>query len=253
MKIVGMIPARMNSSRFPGKPLAKIMGISMIEHVYKRCNLSKSLDDLYVATCDHEIKEAVEAFGGKVVMTAYTHERASDRIAEASLDIKADVYVMIQGDEPATDPEMIDLAIEPFKQDDIVGCVNLIKRIDNEEDFLNPDTIKVVMDNKSNALFMSRQAIPSVNNIPFAKLSCYKQVCIIPFTHEYLMRYTELEPTPLEVAENIDMMRFIEHGYNVKMVETKYDTHAVDRIGDIAKVESVLEGDELLGKYLTYI
>jgi 3-deoxy-manno-octulosonate cytidylyltransferase (CMP-KDO synthetase) len=250
MKVVGMIPARMGSSRFPGKPLAKILGISMIEHVYKRCKSAKSLDDLYVATCDHEIKEAVEAFGGKVVMTADTHERASDRIAEAALEINADVYVMIQGDEPATHPEMIDLAIAPFKEDDTIGCVNLTKRIDKEEDFLNPDTIKVVMDNKNNALFMSRQAIPSVNNIPFAKLNCYKQVCIIPFTREYLMRYSDLEATPLEVAEKIDMMRFIEHGYRVKMVETKYDTHAVDRDGDIAEVEAVLDGDELLKEYL---
>lgn len=251
MKVVGMIPARMGSFRFPGKPLAKILGISMVEHVYKRCKLAKSLDDLYVATCDDEIKQTVEAFGGKVVMTAATHERASDRIAEAAKKIVADVYVMIQGDEPATHPEMIDLALVPFKQDTEVGCVNLTKRIEEEADFLNPDTIKIVMDNENNALYMSRQAIPSVSNISFAKLDCFKQVCIIPFTREYLMRYTELKPTPLEIAESIDMMRFIEHGYPVKMVVTKYDTHAVDRLADIAKVEAVLDNDELLKAYLT--
>jgi 3-deoxy-manno-octulosonate cytidylyltransferase (CMP-KDO synthetase) len=250
MKVVGMIPARMGSSRFYGKPLEKILGMPMIEHVYKRCLLAKSLDELYVATCDLEIKQAVESFGGKVIMTSDRHERASDRIAEAAHEVKADIYVMIQGDEPVTYPEMIDIAVEPFEKDNKIGCVNLVRRIAKEEDYLNPDTIKVVMDRNNNALYMSRQPIPSANNFTFNQLDCYKQVCIIPFSYEYLMRYTDLEPTPLEIAESVDMMRFIEHGYPVKMVETQYDTHAVDRPEDVKKVEAILATDALLKQYI---
>ena len=250
MKIVGMIPARMASSRFPNKPLAPIFGKPMIEHVYHRCAMAKSLSEVYIATCDTAIEDAVKAFGGNVVMTADTHERASDRIAEAACSVDADVYVLIQGDEPMTNPDMIDLAVTPFQQGADVACVNLTKRIDDEEDFLNPDTIKVVMDLEGNALYMSRNPVPSHTRCPFSGIEAYKQVCIIPFTRDSLATYTKLAPTPLEIAESVDMMRFIEHGYKVRMVKSEHDTHAVDRPADLERVAKLMESDPLTKLYM---
>ncbi len=249
MKTVGMIPARMGSSRFPGKPLAELLGKSMLEHVYKRCALSESLDDLYVATCDREIMDAVQAFGGKAIMTADTHERASDRIAEAADGVEADVYVMIQGDEPMTHPDMIDEAMAPFKFEQGIQCVNLTRRIEDEADFANPDTIKVVLDGAGFALYMSREPIPTRDKAAFADIRAYKQVCIIPFTSECLARYAALPPTPLEIAESVDMLRLMEHGYRVRMVETAHDTQAVDRPADLERVAGLMRDDPLIEKY----
>ncbi len=239
----------MGSSRFPGKPLAPILGRPMIEHVYKRTAMSKSLSDVIIATCDDEIRAAAENFGAKVVMTADTHERASDRVAEAARGMDADVVVLVQGDEPLTHPDMIDAAVEPFLKGGDVACVNLLRRIENEKDFLNPNTIKVVIDENSNALFMSRQPIPTCPKGDFAKIKAYKQVCIIPFRRDALMRYCELAPTPLEIAESIDMLRFIEHGLPVRMVETGFDSHAVDVPAERDAIEAMMRNDPMTKTY----
>jgi 3-deoxy-manno-octulosonate cytidylyltransferase (CMP-KDO synthetase) len=249
MKTIAMIPARMGSSRFPGKPIAPLMGRPMIEHVYHRVAMSKMLSDVIVATCDDEIRRAVEGFGGKAVMTADTHERASDRIAEAAKGLDADVIVMVQGDEPMTHPDMIDEAVTPFIHDAGIHCVNLTKAIIDEEDFLNPNTIKVVMGSSKQALFMSRQPIPHAKTGAYKPGDAFKQVCIIPFTPDALQNFSALSPTPLEIAESIDMMRFIEHGVGVQMVETKFDSHAVDTAEDLALVEQLLTKDPLVNAY----
>ena len=130
MKTIAVIPARMGSSRFPGKPLAMILGRTMIEHIYRRVSMSKSLKATYIATCDEEIRQTAQDFGAPVIMTANTHERASDRVAEAVAEIDADLIVMVQGDEPMTHPKMIDTAVAPFENDLQLDCVNLVKRID---------------------------------------------------------------------------------------------------------------------------
>jgi 3-deoxy-manno-octulosonate cytidylyltransferase (CMP-KDO synthetase) len=239
----------MGSSRFPGKPLAPILGRPMIEHVYKRAAMSSTLDDVFVATCDEEIKSAVESFGGKAVMTANTHERASDRIAEAAENSGADIVVLIQGDEPMTVPEMIDAAVTPIKSDENIQCINLTKRINNEADFADPNTIKVVMDRHNDALFMSRQPIPSRPKGDFSTIQAFKQVCIIPFRKEVLRRYAALRPMPLEIAESIDMMRFLEHGLPIRMVETDIDSQSVDTPEDLARVEELMRRDPLTATY----
>jgi 3-deoxy-manno-octulosonate cytidylyltransferase (CMP-KDO synthetase) len=249
MKIIAIIPARMGSSRFPGKPLAPILGRPMIEHVYRRTAMSAALDDVFVATCDEEIKHAVENFGGKAVMTSASHERASDRIAEAARNSNADVVVLVQGDEPMTMPGMIDAAVAPFMEDANVHCVNLTKRISNETDFLDPNTIKVVMDKNCDALFMSRQPIPTRPKGDFSIIRAFKQVCIIPFRKEALRRYSALEPTPLEIAESIDMMRFLEHSIPVRMIETDFDSQAVDTPEDLNRVEELMRQDPLTSTY----
>ena len=254
MKIVAIIPARMGSSRFPGKPLATLLGHPMIEHVYRRTILCDALEEVYVATCDKDIFDAVESFGGRALMTSPSHERASDRVAEAAADMDADVVVMIQGDEPMTYPEMIAESLAPFLQDhQPVACVNLTAKIKNQKEFEDRNTIKVVMDNQGYALYMSREPIPTQHLQVFNQIPTYKQVCVIPFTAAALQEFTRLDPTPLEVAESIDMMRFIEHGHRVKMVETAFTTHAVDNPADLELVEGLLRKDPLTQQYLTAI
>ena len=251
MKIVAVIPARMGSTRFPGKPLAPILGRTMIEHVYRRTAMCTDLDDVYVATCDQEIMDAVSAFGGTPLMTSTRHQRASDRVAEAAEHFSADIIVMVQGDEPMTYPEMIAESIAPFRDDDSeISCVNLTARITSKAEFEDPNTIKVVMDNEGFAVYMSREPIPTLHMNAFDQISAFKQVCIIPFTADSLQEFIRLSPTPLEVAESIDMLRFIEHGRKVKMVETPYSTHAVDTPEDLELVEGLLQKDPLTRKYL---
>ena len=249
MKTIAVIPARMGSSRFPGKPIAKILGRPMIEHIYKRVAMSQSLDATYIATCDEEIREVAEGFGAQVIMTSDTHERASDRVAEAVARLDADLAVMVQGDEPMTHPHMIDAAVAPFKNDPQLGCVNLVRKIEHEADYLDFNTIKVVMNQNNDALYMSRRPIPSLAKSGFADTVAYKQVCIIPFRRATLFQYTNLAPTPLEKLESIDMLRLLEHGMQVKMVPTEFDTQAVDTTADLLRVEKLMASDPLLSRY----
>lgn len=249
MKIIAIIPARMGSSRFPGKPLAQLLGRPMLEHVYQRVAMSQSLSATYIATCDEAIHQAATAFGAPVIMTADSHERASDRIAEAAAHTDADLIVMVQGDEPMVHPSMIDAAIAPFHHDPQLGCVNLTKRINDQADFRNPNTIKVVMDQQGNALYMTRQPIPTLAPSGFDDTVAYKQVCIIPFTRTCLFEYSQLSPTPLEKLESIDMLRLLEHGRRIRMVETSYDTQAVDTEADLARVTELMRNDPLLAHY----
>jgi 3-deoxy-manno-octulosonate cytidylyltransferase (CMP-KDO synthetase) len=249
MKIIAIIPARMGSSRFPGKPLAPILGRTMIEHVYKRTAMSPALDCVYMATCDREIFDAAEAFGGNAIMTADTHERASDRTAEAVSNLDADVVVMVQGDEPMLNPDMIGESLAPYKTEPDIPCINLTKRINSLDDFKNLGTIKVVTDFNGNALYMSRQPIPTTPNSDFSIITAMKQVCIMPFRRDALLKFATLEQTPLEIAESIDMMRFLEHGIPVRMVPTKSDTQAVDTPEDLARVEALMQDDPLTKTY----
>lgn len=249
MKTIAIIPARMGSTRFPGKPIAKLLGRTMLEHVYKRVALSSALNATYIATCDEEIRQVAEAFGAPVIMTSDMHERASDRVAEAVASTDAELIVMVQGDEPMTYPQMIDTAVTPFHDDPHLGCVNLVRRIENEADFYDVNTIKVVMNQRGDALFMSRQPIPTLAKSGFASTAAYKQVCIIPFRRTTLLEYARLPSTPLEQLESIDMLRLLEHGFQVKMVETEFNSQAVDTEADLARVAKLMETDPLLAKY----
>lgn len=249
MKVTGIIPARMGSSRYPGKPLVMIAGKTMIEHVYRRSALSTALTDVAVATPDEEIARVVRGFGGRVVMTAPTHERATDRVAEAAGVTGGDIVVVIQGDEPLLQPDAISDAVAPVAADPSVFCTNLMARIRTEEDFLSPNTIKVVTNQRKDALYFSRSPVPGTGVRPFERLQAFKQVCIIPFRAENLVRFTKLPPTILEQVESIDMLRILEHGYTVRMVETPYDTAAVDVPSDIAIVEEIMANDPVAKRY----
>lgn len=245
MKILGLIPARMGSSRFPGKPMAKILGKPMIGHVYERVAQSPMLDLTVVATCDVEIFNYIESIGGVAVMTSDRHERASDRCAEAisklesANNMRYDIVVMVQGDEPMTDPDMITEAVEPMVGDESILVVNLLGQITTTAEFEDRNCIKVVCDQNSNALYFSREPIPTRCNTDDVPMG--KQVCIIPFRRDFLFKYTDLNPTPLEIAESVDMMRVLEHGYQVKMIPTRHSTHAVDTPEDLVKVEQLMQ------------
>lgn len=249
MKVIGMIPARMGSSRFPGKPLEKILGIPMVEHVYKRSQMSPILDGLFVVTPDTEIKETVERFGGEAIMTSPLHDRCTDRIAEAMQEIEADIIVNIQGDEPMLYPEIIDLSARPLIEDKSILCSNPIVKIRSMETFNDRNQIKVVCNQQGFILFMSREPIPTMvrmgKNIPM-----YKQVCIMPFRKDFLITYNQLPQTPLEKAESVDMLRVLEHGYQIKAVEIPTETFSVDTPQDLLKVEKLMKNDPLLKKYI---
>jgi 3-deoxy-manno-octulosonate cytidylyltransferase (CMP-KDO synthetase) len=243
-KILALIPARMGSSRFPGKPMAYIMDKPMIGHVYYNVKKNHLLLEVAIATCDEEIYNYIESIGGRAVMTSDKHERASDRCAEALLKIerkdkiKYDIVVMAQGDEPMIHPDMITEAVTPMLNDSKILITNLLGKIENIEEFEDHNCIKVVCDLNSDALYFSREPIPTrskTKNIPIGK-----QICVIPFRRDFLIEYNELEPTPLEIAESVDMMRVLEHGMKVRMVPTNYVTHAVDTKKDLINVENYL-------------
>jgi 3-deoxy-manno-octulosonate cytidylyltransferase (CMP-KDO synthetase) len=230
---------RMASSRFPGKPLAPIAGIPMVEHCYRGAAASRHLDDVVIATCDREIAEWAETREIGCVMTSDRHERATDRVVEAASSMEADVAVLIQGDEPMVTPGMVDAALEPVLEGR-AGCTNLAKRIEDAEDFANPNTIKIVADLEGRALYFSRSGVPSTAQTPFGAAPAFKQVCVFGFVRDTLLEFSTLEPTPLEVAESIDMLRYLEHGRPVHLVETTEDTHAVDVPDDVELVERLM-------------
>ena len=244
MNILALIPARMGSSRFPGKPMARILDKPMIGHVYERVAQSPLLARTAVATCDREIFDYIRSIGGVAVMTADTYERASDRCAEALLkieqadNIRYDIVVMVQGDEPMTHPDMIAEAVQPLLDDPAVKVVNLLGDIESLAEFEDRNCIKVVCDLNSDALYFSREPIPT--RCKSERIPMGKQVCIIPFRRDFLVEYTQLAPTPLEIAESVDMMRVLEHGMKVRMAKTRHATHAVDTPGDLAKVEQLM-------------
>lgn len=221
----------------------------MIEHVYRRACLCRQLDRVVIATPDEEIVRASRAFGAEVVMTSASHERATDRVAEAAIKTGGEVIVMIQGDEPLIRPEAIEAVITPVITEEEVFCANLVERIASREDFENPNTIKVAMDRRGNALYFSRSAIPSCTRKAFEDINAYKQVCVIPFLTKNLLKFNELRPTDLEEVESVDMLRVLEHGYTIRLVEKSFRTHAVDVPDDVPPVERLMSQDPISGLY----
>lgn len=254
MNNIGIIPARMASSRFPGKPLVRICGMPMVGHVYYRSRLCGLLNNVYIATCDKEIADYAASIGAPCIMTAKTHERASDRAAEAMLKIendtgkKVDIAVMIQGDEPMIFPEMIEDAIKPLLKDETLQITNLMGAIKTREDHEDANVVKVVTDGDSCALYFSREPIPSRKKF-FKEFPMNKQIAIIPFRRNFLIKFNKLEPMLLEIIESVDMLRVLEHGYKVKMVPTPMDIYGVDIPEHVGIVERMMKRDRVIPKY----
>lgn len=253
--IVAIIPARMAASRFPGKPMAKILDMPMIGHVYLRTIMSEKLTDTWVATCDQEIFDYIESIGGKAVMTKDTHERCGDRVAEAMLKIedmtgkKIDICVLVQGDEPLTTPEMVDAGVAAIENAPLgTGIACLMYPIETDEEFNNPNTIKVVTNTNNQALYMSREPIPTAKKGDKAAKRM-KQVCIIPHTRDYLLRFNDLPSAELEVAESIDLNRCLEHGDPVQMALSPEPAVSVDTPDDLKKAEAAMTKDRYFAQY----
>ncbi len=254
MKIIGIIPARMAATRFPNKPMADILGIPMIGHCYIRSKICPLMDEVYVATCDREIYDYIESIGGKAIMTADVHERATERTAEALLNIEAlggsvhyDAVVMIQGDEPLVDPDMLREAATPLL-DGKTRVSNLIAALPTQEERDSPNNVKVVRALNGNVLYMSREAIPSKHKYS-GQIAAYRQLGLIAFSREALLTFVSLEMTPLEIIESVDMNRFLENGIPIHTEITTYAADSVDTPSDLVRVNEKMKNDKLFQTY----
>lgn len=252
MKAIAIVPARLGASRFPGKPLATILGVPMVGHCYFRTRMCRELLETYVATCDTEIADYVRSIGGKVVMTAATHTRAAMRTAEAMLAVEAeigpvDVVVMMQGDEPLITPDVISETLRHFA-DPSVEIVNIMSRLRTVEEFHDKNNVKVVVNSSMDALYMSREPIPSpwrgTDGLPM-----YMQVGVIGFRRDVLIRFNSMAETLLEKIESIDMNRVLETGGRIRMVPTEMRTIGVDTPAELAAVAEILKDDPLVATY----
>jgi 3-deoxy-manno-octulosonate cytidylyltransferase (CMP-KDO synthetase) len=241
MKIVAVIPARYKSSRFEGKPLAGILGKPMIWWVYNQVKKVDEINEVYVATDDNKIKSVCEKYSMNVVMTSKKHKTGTDRVAEVSEKIPADLYLNVQGDEPMIEPETIKAAIGPFLSNkDSTMVSNLFTRIKDGVEVVNFTIPKVVVSDKNIGVFLSRSPIP----YPKGRIdyNYYKQVCVYGFTKDALQFFASSKRGKIEEIEDIEILRFIENGWNVQYVEVDSDTVAVDTPNDLEKVIKIMNG-----------
>jgi 3-deoxy-manno-octulosonate cytidylyltransferase (CMP-KDO synthetase) len=211
----------------------------MIYYVYASCKKAKGVEDVIVATDDSRIKECVEGFGGRVVMTSNMHQTGTDRIAEVAQGLDADIIVNAQGDEPLMDPQMIREAATPLISDPGLSVTTLMSRLTSAEDFVDTTIVKLVKDTRNNVMFMTRSPVP----YPKTRInySVYKQIGLYAFRREYLIRFTKMKQTPLELIEGIELLRVIESGHRLAAVETKHRTYSVDTLSDLIEVEKLIK------------
>ena len=244
MKIAAVIPARYDSTRFPGKPLAKIDGKPMIEHVYERVKKAENIDEVLVATDDERIKEAVIDFEGKVEMTSSEHKSGTDRVAEVARELDVDIIVNVQGDEPLIEPVMIDQAIRPFKENNDLVMSTLKKKIDNLNEINNPNVVKVITDKNNYALYFSRSTIPYKRESSNFEADFYKHIGLYVYKKDFLLKYSEMETSSLEKTESLEQLRVLENGYKIKVVETAFDTVGVDTPEDLQYVKELIHRED---------
>ena len=251
--VTAVIPARMASSRFPGKPLVEIMGLPMIEHVRRRAILAEGVDHVVVATCDAAIQIVVESHGGQAVMTRDNHERCTDRVQEAMLSLPGEIVAIVQGDEPLLVPAAVQKVTQPLVEDPTLQCANLLSPLSSDADRANADIVKAACDRRGNLMYLTRASIPQFRErVP---VPVYRQTGIMAFRASFLNRYVMIAATPLEEAESVDMLRVLEEGVRIFGVVADYAMLGVDRPTDVGLVESVLRDDptqrDLLERTLT--
>jgi len=243
MRILGIIPARFSSTRFPGKPLADIHGKPMIQHVFEQSLKATSLDEVLVATDDNRIEKTVVNFKGKVLMTYPNHQSGTDRCAEvieilAESNIHYDVVINIQGDEPFIDPKQIDLVASCF-DDPAVSIATLAKKIDNEDELFSPHVNKVIWNKKNHAIYFSRHPIPFMQNVEkkfwIKKRDYFKHIGIYGYRTIALERITKLPQGSLEKSESLEQLRWIENGFKIHVEETPYDSKSIDTPKDLSE------------------
>lgn len=240
MNVVGVIPCRYASTRFPGKPLADINGKPMMWHVYQRCIESGVLDEIYIATEDQRILDAAEALGLRAVMTHDNHETGTDRVAEVATKIDADIYVNIQGDEPLLDPDAISRVVKGLiaSDDSMVMASNAYAPMTEPNDVIDTNVVKVIISAHGNAMAYSRQPIP----YPKAGKAQYnRQLGLYAFRKSGLLVFSEHQAKYIESTEGVEMYRLVEHGYHVKMIETSDDSISVDTPEDLKRVVTLMQ------------
>ncbi len=244
-RILGVIPARFSSSRFPGKALVSIVGKPMIQHVWERALQARYLTNVVVATDDDRIAQAARAFGAIVRMTRSDHFSGTDRVAEVASADPASVVVNIQGDEPLIDPAAIDAAVLALLDNPDIPMATLKRRIDNPADYENPNVVKVVTDRLSNAIYFSRCMIP-FHRGPFHRgakdhATYYQHIGLYVYQRDFLLRYSDLPVGPLETAECLEQLRALENGYKIRVAETEYNSLGVDTPEDLARLREYFE------------
>ena len=245
MRSIGVIPARFASKRLPGKPLLLIDNKPMIQHVWERASQCSNLDELIVATDDCRIYDKVTEFGGHAVLTSSELKSGSDRAAEAVKEMTADVVINIQGDEPFIEPALIDNLVEMFADGDRV-MATAVRLSDENDDLQDPNIVKVTRDENWNALSFSREMIASGadSSVPEQLI----HIGIYGYSSDFLMKFRELEQTPLELTERLEQMRAIEHGFKIKLLQTTYHSFSVDTEEDLIKANDLvknLKGKEI--------
>lgn len=243
LNVIGIIPARYASSRFPGKPLLDIKGKSMIQRVYEQATRSEGLNRVIVATDDDRIFNAVKDFGGSVIMTGVHHKSGTDRCREVleklENEARFDIAVNIQGDEPYIEPAQIDEVIALF-QDGDVKIATLVKKIENHDSLFNPNVNKVVFTENKMAIYFSRHPIPFQQNQPREKwiqnMDYFKHIGMYAYRVEVLKEITKLPQSKLEKAESLEQLRWIENGFPIKVGITQYESIAVDTPEDLLKI-----------------
>jgi 3-deoxy-manno-octulosonate cytidylyltransferase (CMP-KDO synthetase) len=239
--VLAVIPARYASVRFPGKPLAPIAGQPMIQHVVERVRQAKTVTRVVVATDDDRIRAAVEGFGGEAAMTRSDHRSGTDRVAEVSAHIPADIYINVQGDEPLIDPGTIDAVVSEMLDDPSIQIATPCIEITESNDIMDPNIVKVVLDFDGNALYFSRAPIPWVRDTNSGvAVSHWKHLGLYAFRHEALVEYPTLPPGQLEPIEQLEQLRWLENGFRIRVVETAHDAVSVDVPADVERVEKLL-------------
>jgi 3-deoxy-manno-octulosonate cytidylyltransferase (CMP-KDO synthetase) len=238
--ILGVIPARYASSRFPGKPLASIAGKTMLQHVWERASQARYLTSVVIATDDERIRRAADEFSAKVVLTRSDHLSGTDRVAEAASASHAQIVVNIQGDEPMIDPAAIDAAVLGLLDSDDAPMSTLKTRIFRASDAADPNVVKVVTDAEGNALYFSRSQIPFVRE-PDPKTAYFKHLGLYVYRRDFLLSYPDLPVGPLERAERLEQLRALENGFKIRVVETDCDSLGVDTPEDWERISVIFE------------
>jgi 3-deoxy-manno-octulosonate cytidylyltransferase (CMP-KDO synthetase) len=240
-KILGVVPARFGSSRFPGKVLATITGKTMLQHVYERASLARYLTSTIIATDDERVYAAARSFGARVRMTRADHLSGTDRVAEVASAENCELVVNIQGDEPLLDPDAIDAAILPMVHDSDLEMSTLKKRIEDPREIEDPNVVKVVTDRDGDAIYFSRSPIPYLRDRGGRGPSYYKHLGLYVYRREFLLGYPVLPVGPLEEAERLEQLRAIENGYRIRVIETEYESVGVDTPQDLERVVKLFE------------
>lgn len=238
MKIIGVIPARYASARFPGKPLIDLKGKSMIQRVYEGAMKSSKLSHVIVATDDHRIYDEVKRFGGEVAMTSDKHLTGTDRCGEIASKLDVDIIVNIQGDEPLVDFRQLDQLCDAFKDENVQIATLGIKGV-STEDLNNPNRIKIVLDKNKDALYFSRSPVPNTQNgkaEAIKSFDFYRHIGLYAYRSATLNQIIKLAPTALEQVESLEQLRWLYHGFKVRVIETEIETPNIDVPEDIQKV-----------------